>query len=683
MDALRLLSRSTRRTQRQSSRPQTTAPSTGQLAHAQPFSTDDNAEVKSKKRKRTHGADANEDVVDFFSKGQTSKLTTSKARLEEELEVKGNASSAGDYVTTLSPDSVEERKTVLRQHKLKCTWLHSSSFEGESKPKQKKAISNSKTEKISIFPRPLRLFKDLRQRNMISERFAGNLSEQGYSVPTEVQIGALPLLMDPPSSFLPAASRETEAIDLLTVAPTGSGKTLAFMIPLIRQVLNHRAAESASQEFNSAVILAPTKELVGQIVNEGRKLARGMGVKVVQVRKGMQLQSLPSHGVSQHETSVKADILVSTPGLLHSIIRELNDASSSLLSATQNLVLDEADVLLDPLFREQTLGIWNRLSNSELRVSLWSATMGSNIEDLAHSTIELRRTRLGIRTATPLLRLIVGLKDSAVPNVEHKMVYAATEQGKLMGLRQLLHPTTNSSEAGTSLRPPFLVFTQTIERAVALHSELMYDIPIEAGGISRIAVLHSDLSDTARDSVMTRFRKGEVWVLITTDLLSRGVDFRGINGVVNYDIPTSSAAYVHRVGRTGRAGRTGGVAVTLYSQEDIPYLKHVANVVAMASKQKGENGEDGVQQWLLDALPAMSKQDKQKLKKRGIESRTTRMKEKDPKAARRAKISTKPGFQRKAENNLKGAIVGSRRRKQEDDGSDGDSDDQAEFSGFG
>src|SRR5207247_11424519 len=104
-----------------------------------------------------------------------------------------------------------------------------------------------------------------------------------------------------------------------------------------------------------------------------------------------------------------------------------------------------------------------------------------------------------------LVRLVVGLKDSAVPNVSHKLVYAATEQGKLLGLRQLLHPTASTSDSDTHLRPPFLVFTQTIPRAIALHSELMYDIPAEAGGSSRIAVLHSGLSDSQRSDILTGF----------------------------------------------------------------------------------------------------------------------------------------------------------------------------------
>jgi ATP-dependent RNA helicase DDX52/ROK1 len=196
-----------------------------------------------------------------------------------------------------------------------------------------------------------------------------------------------------------------------------------------------------------------------------------------------------------------------------------------------------------------------------------------------------------------------------------------------------------------SLRPPFLVFTQTIPRAIALHSELLYDIPPEAGGSSRIAVLHADLSSSARDSIMTNFRKGEIWVLITTDLLSRGVDFRGLNGVVNYDAPNSAAAYVHRVGRTGRAGREGGVAVTFYTAEDIAHIKLIANVIRASENLRGvKEGEGSVKQWLLDALPDVGKRERQQLKKRGVEARRT-VKGEDGKKGR-DRISTKSGYER-------------------------------------
>jgi ATP-dependent RNA helicase DDX52/ROK1 len=297
--------------------------------------------------------------------------------------------------------------------------------------------------------------------------------------------------------------------------------------------------------------------------------------------------------------------------------------------------------------------------------------MGSNIEALASSTIHSRRAKLEIEDDSRIVRLVVGLKDSTIPNITHRLTYAATEPGKLIALRQLLHPTAKSTDGTQPLRPPFLVFTQTIPRAVTLHAELLYDIPAEAGGSSRIAVLHSDLSDAARSQVMTRFRNGEIWVLITTDILSRGVDFRGINGVVNYDVPNSGAAYIHRVGRTGRAGRDGGVAVTFYTKEDIPYVKNIANIIAASEKQAGKPAsEASMQKWLLDALPKPSKEEKKKLKMYGVEARRGGLGAgKEGKEAKgkkgRMQISTKSGYERKLENNRKGAILGSRRRIRE------------------
>lgn len=568
----------------------------------------------------------------------------------------------------------EERKSILKSHKLKVTLIRGTAEVDKPKKKNKKKelVGQKKNVQVSLYPQPVSNFDALRQRYGISKSMMRNIEEQGYRTPTEVQLGSLPMLLGNLEQLLPDedfarqdTGSEAQApgqLDLLTVAPTGSGKTLAFLIPLVHKLAQGRHTDKEASV--KAVILAPTKELANQIANEGRKLAANTGVTITSVRKGMVIgQTNLVDDESFIETPnppVKSDILVSTP---MTFVNSMADSAKTEvgLASIRYLVLDEADVLLDPLFREQTLSVWNALTNPSLRISLWSATMGSNIEEFAKKAIDTRVTALTESTGktpsqAPLVRLVVGLKDSAVPNIDHQMTYAATEQGKLLALRQLLHPSTTDNSGRTPLRAPFLVFTQTIERAVALHSELLYDIPSEAGGISRIAVLHSDLSDTARDKVMTRFRKGEVWVLITTDLLSRGVDFRGINGVVNYDVPNSSAAYVHRVGRTGRAGRKGGVAVTLYTKEDIPYIKNVANVIAASEKQKGSNGK-GVEQWLLDALPNVSKRDKQQLKKHGVEARRSSKMDKGRKGAAKMRISTKSGFERRLENNRRSAAA--------------------------
>ncbi len=636
--------------------------------------------------------------------------------------------------------SEEECKRILKAHKLKITLLEGCTdplrlhqVEKSKKVTKRRANvgsdSSAQRRKANspLFPQPLTHFSQLRSRYSISRRLADRISDQGYTIPTEVQLGALPLLIGPVPGFesvdtkaKPKGSKDklspSPAVDLLTVAPTGSGKTLAFLIPIIQGLIEARRTgpERSADHHRSvkAIILAPTRELADQIVNEGKKLAMGTGIKVTGMRKGMRImksEDSSNAALSEEENSesdqtheddgdteetshkvgplVKTDVLVSTPLMLLHAISMPGSTDTISLHSVRYLVLDEADVLLDPLFRLQTLGIWNACVNPELRTSLWSATMGSNVEELARQTISVRQKSLGIEGKSLLVRLVVGLKDSAIPNISHRLIYAATERGKLLALRQLLHPTSTSVDSGPSLRPPFLVFTQTIPRAIALHSELLYDIPLEAGGSSRIAVLHSDLSDTARSTVMARFRKGEIWILITTDLLSRGVDFRGVNGVVNYDVPNSGAAYVHRVGRTGRAGRDGGVAVTFYTKEDIPYVKNVANIIATSEKQGGALRDDskGVQRWLLDALPKPSKKAKSELKRRGVEARRTATQAaaggqvKGGKDSRKsARISTKSGYDRRLENNRKGAIRGRLVRDQEGSVSESAS----EWSGF-
>lgn len=750
MDAFRLLSRSTNLKSTPTDgkgRPQKQLPSSGAVKNPQLFAHH-NGESQfletrndtSQVRKRKRGEDelrlssALPAELDYFGDQASSHETQSNGvekdgdrgtSLSVRSKVKGEVDSTREEgMVTLSE---EECKRILKDHKLKVTLLQGAGIvDGHPPPGARTAKSKNpsqvksqivpdpavrgKKANVPLFPQPLTHFSQLRSTYKISRRLADNISAQGYAIPTEVQLGGLPLLLGPvhehgvqgtQAKLEPSEDRfrASPPVDLLTVAPTGSGKTLAFLIPVIHGLIQTRRAGSRSssdaaertpshdQEVK-AIIVAPTRELADQIVNEGRKLAIGTGIRVTAMRKGMRIakeedscDELEENGDDESDQSeedeeehishkvgplVKADVLVSTPLMLLHAISKTGPTDRIPLPSIRYLVLDEADVLLDPLFRSQTLGIWNACVNPDLRISLWSATMGSNIEELARATITIRQSTLGIAKHPRLIRLVVGLKDSAIPNISHCLIYAATETGKLLALRQLLHPTSTSSSSLPAVRPPFLVFTQTIPRAIALHSELRYDIPPEAGGSARIAVLHSDLSDPARALVMARFRKGEVWVLITTDLLARGVDFRGLNGVVNYDVPGSGAAYVHRVGRTGRAGRDGGVAVTLYTKEDVPYVKGVANVIA-ASERLGREGQQGlgqspgVQKWLLDALPTPSKREKKELKRRGVEARRTvgQTHVKDGKDGRKgskaARISTKSGYDRRIEHNRKGA----------------------------
>lgn len=602
---------------------------------------------------------------------------------------KGNEHMNGEKASNAQTLNEEECRRILKRNKLKVTMLQTNTSD-DAKTTKKGISATQKKDCNQLSPQPLTSFTQLRTEFSISRRVAENLDAQGFRNPTEVQLGTLPLLLGsdedrglPVSSSKKKKKQSKSHIDLLTVAPTGSGKTLAFMVNVLHGLVieRRRRRRSGNEKVDhgvQALVIAPTHELADQIVNEGRKLAVGTGIRISAMKRGMTMETNvqsqkgetmsgspgetdEAHGEQISRPSVKADVLISTPMILLNALKEGPKSSLQSLPTVRYLVLDEADVLLDPLFRNQTLDIWHACNSPELQTSLWSATIGSSIESLAQETLLQRRRDLKL-TSSPyhLIRVVVGLKDSAIPNISHHLTYAATEHGKLLALRQLLHPSAPSDDKGPSLRPPFLIFTQTIQRAIALHSELIYDIPPEAGGSSRIAVLHSDLSDNARSAIMAGFRKGEIWILITTDLLSRGVDFRGMNGVVNYDIPNTGASYVHRVGRTGRQGREGGVAITLYTKEDIPYVKNIANIIAVSEKAKGlPKGSGGdIQKWLLDMLPSVSKKAKQELKWRGVRSRRTFEGKEGGKEARRARISTKSGYERRLQNRRKGAVAG-------------------------
>ncbi|ETS75106.1 hypothetical protein PFICI_13590 [Pestalotiopsis fici W106-1] len=683
MDLLKILSRGTKKTTNSvSAPPPSSKPANPQLYH------DPTRGLKRKRNEEALDVATTDDAHEFDFFAAPDPVETRAKETEQPKATKPQPKT--EEVQLLDQDEVRQ---VLRSHRLKFTLL---SKHEEAKLKVKKSKKKeqpkpkSKDAKLSLYPQPLTSFTDLRNAYKISPRLVENLAKQGFRLPTEVQLGSLPLLIDPKTALKNSESDsvklgDDEAINFLAVAPTGSGKTLSFLIPTVNAILKRRAGSGKPEgHVLEALVIAPTRELAHQIVREGQKLAAGTGVKIVGFKKGMRLptedgvenldedsnedgdDSAASEDDEESDASetpksdgpiTKADIIVTTPMLLLNFLTKKGSARKTL-PHVRSIILDEGDVLLDELFRDQTMGIVSCCTNESLRFSCWSATMGSNIEALLLEKFGQTESA----SVVPLVRLVVGLKDTAVPSVNHHLIYTGdNERGKLYTLRQLLHPnSSNSSTTIPEMGLPFLVFVQTVERASSLYEELKFEFPAEAGGSTRIAALHSNMSESARSKIIARFRANEIWVLITTDLLMRGIDFRGVNGVINFDLPTSAAAYVHRVGRTGRAGHEGGVAVTFYTKEDIPFLKNIANVISLSEKQAGK--EDGIPKWLMDALPKVQKEDKKKLKKKGVESRR----------GNKAEITTKSAWEKRRENNRKGAIAGSKKRKIENRGDDSD-----------
>ncbi|KAK9697759.1 hypothetical protein RND81_08G059500 [Saponaria officinalis] len=220
------------------------------------------------------------------------------------------------------------------------------------------------------------------------------------------------------------------------------------------------------------------------------------------------------------------------------------------LCRVEFLVLDESDKLFELGFVKQIDFVVKACSNPSIIRSLFSATLPDTVEDLARTLMH------------DAVRIIVGRKNTASASVKQKLVFAGSEEGKFLALRQSF---------AESLNPPVLIFVQSKERAQELYRELLFtDLKVD--------VVHTDLPQAQRENAVDNFRAGITWVLIATDVVARGMDFKGLNCVINYDFPDSASTYIHRVGRCGRAGRQGE-AITLYTEEDVPFLRNIGNVM--------------------------------------------------------------------------------------------------------
>ncbi|BFZ54902.1 RNA-dependent ATPase rok1 [Savitreella phatthalungensis] len=505
----------------------------------------------------------------------TSEKRTLKRKRDDALDA-----AAPKAVSAVS--SVEECRQLRRQHRLNVTSTDS--------------VTDAESENSDIWP--ITSFRSL------SEPLQANLRLHGLMSPTPTQMQAIPLLL---------AGR-----DALVCAPTGSGKTLAFSLPLLQMLGKHDPTRGYR-----ALIVSPTRELATQIHANLKVYTAGTSLRCNLLTK--------SNAVVQLERRPEAlahayDILVTTPQrVINAIEKDKLD-----LSHVEHLVLDEADRLFEEGFVDQTDAIVAALTNPHgVRKHLFSATLPASVEELAKTVMQKP------------IRLIVGRKDAAASRVNQQLIFSGDERGKLHAVRGMI--------ADGRLKPPCLIFVQSIDRAKQLHLELSQEIAAHTttGSSSSVAgrvdasvcdVIHSDRPQAQRDAAIASFREGRTWILIATELLSRGLDFADVRLVINYDFPQSVASYIHRVGRTARAGNTGE-AITFFSKDDGPYLKSVASVIVAS-------GGD-VPQWMLDLKPPTKNAKKQ-------------LRRAPPK---RKNISKQPYAEKKAQDHRKDIIRNSVIRK--------------------
>lgn len=358
---------------------------------------------------------------------------------------------------------------------------------------------------------------------------ATGVATAGYVTPTPIQTQSIPPVM---------AGR-----DVMGLAQTGTGKTAAFALPMLHRLMH------GSRGTVRGLVIAPTRELAEQINDSIQQLASHTKLRSITVYGGV--------GINPQIEKLRrgVDIVVACPGrLLDHMAQGTID-----LGSLELLVLDEADQMFDMGFLPDIRRILKQLPRRQ--TLLFSATMPAEIRGLAREILH--------EPVTVQVDIV-----APAATVTHAL-YPVDQHLKTPLLLELLRRTDTES---------VLIFTRTKHRARRVGEQL------EKAGY-KAASLQGNLSQNRRQAAMNGFRSGEVQVLVATDIAARGIDVSQVSHVINYDIPDTTDAYIHRIGRTGRAARSGD-AFTMVTAEDAGTVRAIERVLGAPIERRSVEGFD-------------------------------------------------------------------------------------------
>jgi superfamily II DNA/RNA helicase len=364
----------------------------------------------------------------------------------------------------------------------------------------------------------------------LSQKVLTAVETSGYTTPTPIQAEAIP----------PAL----QGRDILGIAQTGTGKTAAFTLPMLCRLEQGRARTRMPR----TLILEPTRELAAQVEEAFIKYGANHKLNVALLIGGV------AFGDQEAKIMRGADVLIATPGRL----LDFFDRGKLLLTGIEILVIDEADRMLDMGFIPDIERVC-KLVPFTRQTLFFSATMPPEITRLTEAFLH-NPVRVEVARAATTAALI-----------RQAMVASHGHAEKRDTLRNLIRSAENFKNA--------IIFCNRKRDVAILHRSL------EKHGFS-VGALHGDMDQMARMASLDAFKNGSVALLVCSDVAARGLDIPDVSHVFNFDVPTHSEDYVHRIGRTGRAGRSG-VAITLVTPEDKKYVEQIESLIGNEVEWEG------------------------------------------------------------------------------------------------
>ena len=408
------------------------------------------------------------------------------------------------------------------------------------------------------------------------------LNDLGFTTPTPIQAEAFNVV--------------SSGKDIVGIAQTGTGKTFAYMLPILKNL------KFSTQETPRILVLVPTRELVVQVVDEIEKLSKYINTRVLGVYGGTNINT------QKQAVAEGIDILVATPGRLY----DLAMSRVLQLKTIQKLVIDEVDVMLDLGFRHQLINIFDILPEKRQNI-MFSATMTQDVDELLNDFFK-----------TPE-RVSIAVSGTPLENISQTRYKVPNFYTKVNLLVDLLQDTETFNKV--------LVFVANKKMADSLFEKLDEHFKEE------LCVIHSNKTQNYRLRSIEQFRNGDNRILVSTDVMARGLDIDNVSHVINFDTPDYPENYMHRIGRTGRAERKGEAIVF--------------------STEKEQEAIENIERLMQMTIPVLDIPEWVEISTELIEEERPQIKERYNPLKRKDEDAPGPAFHEKSEKNKKENLGGS------------------------